>query len=348
MFQRIVVALDGSTRSEQVLRVAARLAQFSGGSVILLRVVTATSHTYSGSVKTLAGTTVEVPPMVEQDVIDSEFEEAKSSLEITAKSDILAGIQVETKVLFGPAASEILSGSQSLQADIILMCSHGYTGLKRWRVGSVAQKVARHSPIPVLVLHEDAGLLTNLHPEGIRPVRILVALDGSSLAEEALLPAAQLSAALSAPAHGALHLTRILPLSVGYEYGQIESFAIAREKALAEVRAYLSMVEQRLRAGELAHLHLLVTSSVAVDTDIADMLIRKAENGEERDRLESFNGCDAIAIATHGRESFQRILLGSVTERILGATRLPLLIIRPQERETTAKKTRKAAEAATS
>ncbi|MEO8955131.1 MAG: universal stress protein [Ktedonobacteraceae bacterium] len=348
MFQRIVVALDGSTRAEQVLRVAARLAQFSGGSVILLRVVTATSHTYSEHVKTPAGTTVEVPPLVEQDSIDSEYEEAKSFLEITAKADILASIHVETKVLFGAAASEILSATQSLQADIIIMCSHGYTGLKRWRLGSVAQKVARHSPIPVLVLHEDAGLLTNLHPEGNRPVRILVALDGSSLAEEALLPAAQLSAALSAPALGSLHLARILPLPTGHEYGQRDSLTIAREKALTEVRAYLSLVEQKLRAGELAHLNLLVTSSLAVNTDIANMLLRKAEIGEERDRLEGFQGCDAIAIATHGRGSFQRILLGSVTERILSATRLPLLIVRPQERETPSKKSRKAAETALS
>ncbi|MEO8957139.1 MAG: universal stress protein [Ktedonobacteraceae bacterium] len=348
MFQRIVVALDGSARAEQVLPVAARLARFSGGSVILLRVVTATSHTYSGRINTLAGTTVEVMPMVVQDAIDSEFEEAKSSLEITAKADSLAGIQVETKVLFGAAVSGILSATHSLQGDILLMCSHGYTGLKRWRLGSVAQKVACHSPIPVLVLHEDAGLLTNLHPEGIRPVRILVALDGAPLAEEALLPAAQLSAALSAPAHGALHLARVLPLSVGHEYGQIDSLAIAREKALAEVRAYLTMVEQRLSAGELAHLHLLVTSSVAVDTDIAGMLLRKAENGEDRNSLVSFNGCDAIAIATHGRGSFQRIITGSVTERILGVTRLPVLIVRPQERKTISKKIRKAVEAALS
>jgi len=59
-------------------------------------------------------------------------------------------------------------------------------------------------------------------------LRVLVSLDGSSLAEEVLVPAAYLSAALSAPLQGALHLTQVIRLPTDYEYGQMDSVAKAR------------------------------------------------------------------------------------------------------------------------
>jgi len=97
-------------------------------------------------------------------------------------------------------ATTIISAAQSHLIDLIILCSHGDTGIKRWAVGSVAQKVIRQSLIPVLVLHKEGGIPANSHPDGTRSVRVLVGLDGSTLSETALVPAAQLSTALSAPA----------------------------------------------------------------------------------------------------------------------------------------------------
>jgi nucleotide-binding universal stress UspA family protein len=323
MFKRIIVPLDGSARAEHAIPVAARIARASDASLVFVRATTIPIE-YRRYVVSPA-----ILPDVKQEAIEGELDEVEHYLRTAATSDQLVGIHIDTKVLVGPAAPEILSAAESFQADLLVMCSHGYTGFKRWALGSVAQKVARHSPVPVLVLHEEGGALTNLHPGGIRPVRVLVALDGSSLAEATLVPAARLSVVLSAPAQGALHLARVLPFPPVEDVTRSESVTKTREMAIAETKAYLKSVEQCLREGDLAHLDLLVTSSVAVRTDPADTLIGMAENGEYMDDLAGFNGCDVIAMATHGRGGLQRWVLGSVTERVLGATKLPLLIVRP-------------------
>lgn len=78
---------------------------------------------------------------------------------------------------------------------------------------------------------------TNLHPLGMRPVRVMVALDGSSLAEASLLPAAYLSTALSAPLPGALHLVRVLPLAWLNEDDEV---VIAAKKKAVEGCPFLS------------------------------------------------------------------------------------------------------------
>jgi nucleotide-binding universal stress UspA family protein len=130
----------------------------------------------------------------------------------------LAGVETETLVCSGAVvAPTILDVAYSHDVALIVMCSRGYTGFKRWVLGSVAQQVARKTPVPALVLHADGGKPLDLHLGESRPVRVLVPLDGSSQAEKALIPAAHLSAALSASLQGALHLTQVIRLPDPYE-----------------------------------------------------------------------------------------------------------------------------------
>lgn len=327
MFKRIVVPLDGSPRAEQAIPVAARLVRASAASLVLVRValIPFESSRWRSPV---------VPPEVIQHDIDAELDHVKTYLEGAATLSALAGLTVETHVLVGSVvAQRLLSAAQSLQADLLVMCSHGYSGLTRWALGSVVLHVARQSSVPVLVLHEQAGALPNLQPGETRPVRVLVALDGSAFAEAAVAPAASLSAAWSAPWPGALHLAHILPFPLSEESGQTERVTLARERALIAAKAYLRRVEQSLQEGEVAGLKLLVTSSVAVHADVAEALMRMAEHGSSLEAVAGVNGCDVIAMATHGRGGLKRWALGSVTERVLGASRLPLLIVRPSSGE---------------
>ena len=81
--------------------------------------------------------------------------------------------------------------------------------MKRWMLGSVAQKIARYSTMPVLVLHEKGPMPTGPHLDA-RPLRALVPLDGSTLAKAVIEPAAQLVAALASPGEGSLHLMRVV------------------------------------------------------------------------------------------------------------------------------------------
>jgi len=134
MFQRILVPLDGSTRAEQALPVAARLAHASSGTIVLLRVVNFPNQFVSY---------VALEPMATQAVIDTQLEEAKNYLENLARSNDLINAHAETEVMVGQPAVNILSVVDTRSIDLVVMCSHGYTGMTRWVLGSVAEKVAQ-------------------------------------------------------------------------------------------------------------------------------------------------------------------------------------------------------------
>jgi nucleotide-binding universal stress UspA family protein len=162
---------------------------------------------------------------------------------------------------------------------------------------------------------------------------MLVALDGSARAEGGIEPAAYLVAALAAPFQGALHLMQVVkpaPADIGEKNSDEGDESQAR---LDKVKRYLSSLVDHLGAGRMvsavAVLNLPVSWSVAVDPDIASALIRVAENGEDVQEAGVYGGCDIITMTTHGYGGVQRWAMGSVTERVLRATRLPLLIVRP-------------------
>lgn len=325
MFQRILVPLDESSRAERAIPIAARIARASGGSVVLLQVAGIPTKYWPS----MYSSYVSQSPFFAQELLDADLTKAQYYLTTIAQSKHLADIKTETKALSGAAASAILEmagGDGELHIDLIVMCSRGETGLKRWAVGSVAQKVARHSPVPVLILHEGDTEHEELYADTTRPLRALVALDGSPLAETALVPAAHLVAALAAPTQGALHLAQVVSLPVVRSERDID----VREQVLQEATTYVSTLAGSLGSGLAAELGLKVTWSVAMNEDVADALIRMAELGEETGTYE-VEGCDLIAMATHGRGGIQRWMLGSITERVLDGTKLPMLVVRPHQ-----------------
>ncbi len=320
MFKRILIPLDGSTRAEKAIPVAARLARASGGKILLAQVATIPVMYESYGVSSYIG-----------EMVNTEVQSEEEYLKTMKESEKLAGIQVETSVLVGSPAQTLLSMASMFKADLIVMTSQGKTGVKRWMLGSVAQKVARHSSIPVLVLHE-----TGATPVGARrdssPVRALVTLDGSVLAKTALEPAAELIAALSTPVPGTLHLLRVVkPLAFDEKKVDAEYILRAQEQGMHKAKTYMQSVVKHLREGPIGKLNLTITWSVALSDDVADTIIKAAELGEDGVSGGIPGRCDMIAMATHGRAGLQHWVLGSVTERVLSATRLPLLIVRPEE-----------------
>lgn len=321
MFKRMLVPLDGSTLAERALPVAAHIARATGGSIALLQ---ATSFPVD------YGPDFARNPSYAQTMFDDELATAKKYLTSVADTEGLAGIKTETEAVIGTAAEAILTYAQVSNVDLIIMCSHGETGFKRWALGRMAQKVARHSSVPVLLLREGEPEPLELHADATHPLRALVALDGSSLAEAILIPAAHLVAALASPTQGALYLTRVVQLPTAH-HDKDRDIDLA-EQAQAEAVGYLNTVTDNVRNGLAAELGLQITSSVTMNEDVANTLIRMAEPGEGGATFE-VQGCDLIALATHGRGGFQRWMVGSITERVLDGTRLPLLILRPQEQQ---------------
>lgn len=313
MFQRILVPLDGSEMAERALPVAARIARATGGTIVFVRVVLPPVEfgTYS------AEHTVALKPTA----FETRLAEAERYLAALTYRDDLVGIKTKTDIVSGAASPRILSTARSEQVDLIVMCSHGESGLKRWVFSSIAQEAVRHSPVWVLVLNEQGVPIPR--PGTSHPLRILVPLDGSAQAETALEPAMQLLTALYAPIQSELHLLRVVDLPPAY--GKLKSQAHLsdgmQEEARQEAEIYVKAVVDRLRTKTT----LTITSSVAVDTDVAGAIIKLAEQVAGP---ENTGGFDLIAMTTHGRSGLHRLIMGSVTERILSATRLPLLVVR--------------------
>lgn len=313
MFKRILVPLDGSALAETAIPVVARLARASGGTILLAQVAAIPVMYESYGAASVIG-----------EMVDNEVQDAEDYLQGVKAFEELAGIQVEASVLVGAPAQTLLSMATMFKADLIVMTSQGKTGVKRWILGSVAQKIARHSSIPVLVLRE-----TDTMPAGTgyadSPVRALVTLDGSVLAKAALEPAAQLVAALSSPNQGELHLLRVVkPLAFDEKKANAGYIRQAQEQWLHKAKIYMESVVEHLREGPIGKLNLAITWSVIPGEDVAETIV-EAGKGTVAGRY------DMIAMATHGRTGMQHWVLGSVTERVLSGTHLPLMIVRPED-----------------
>jgi nucleotide-binding universal stress UspA family protein len=312
MFKHILVPLDGSTRAESALPVAARIARAYGASITLLRVVEPPAE-YGAYLRTL---------------VEDEKAEATSYLESVAKSEALMGVDTEIKVPGGTVAPAIIAAAQTAHANLVIMCSHGYTGFKRWVLGSTAEKIARHAPVPLLILREGETF-SALSPQ--KPVRALVALDGSPFSEAVFEPATYLVAGLAytLPQSGELHLLRVidLPYTSGRLRSQANIDSQTRDQAKQEAQAYLDGLMARLDEAALAELNIEATTSVVSDPDVAEAIIKQAEASET-------GSYDLIAMATHGRGGIDHFVMGSVTERVLHTTKLPLLVVRPSKART--------------
>src|SRR5579885_798490 len=317
MFQHILVPLDGSQRAEQAIPIAAQVARASGGSLFFLRVVDTLQEL--GVYSSLAAIYL-------QEMLEKERIEAAAYLEEITASPALVGIKSQSAVFSGSAASLLLHVAQQEDIDLIVLCSHGYTGFKRWALGSVAQKVARYSPIPILLVREQNLKLKERIAQGIRA---LVALDGSPFAEAILYPAAHLVAALSTPGQGELHLVQLVETpTIEEEFGfMLDDDFNYRQTALRAAGNYLQALRTRLVQDSALPEGVHITWAVEECKDVADALIQMAESGRS---LLSQKPSDLIALTTHGRGGLQRWIAGSVTERVLHASTLPLLIVHPR------------------
>jgi nucleotide-binding universal stress UspA family protein len=264
------------------------------------------------------------------DVYEKRLAKAREYLrEVTRTyASTLQGIKTELDVETGAVAPAILSAARLEATDLIVLCSHGETGLTRWILGSVARESIRQSPVPLLVLNESGGIF--LEQPAIRPVRVLVPLDGSDHSEEALQPALLLLAAVAPRSDGELHLLHIvdLPATYGSTRSQIHIPTSMHEEARQEAEIYLTDLAAHLRDRLPAETRPAITWSVAVNPDVAGaILARAAEATHEQE-----NGSTIIALATHGHSGLRTLLMGSVTARLLGVSKQPLLIVRPQQK----------------
>jgi nucleotide-binding universal stress UspA family protein len=157
MYKRVVVPLDGSELAELALPHAVELARVSGAGIHLIRVVDLTSgQPYGAYLAFEAAGYAEAANLEES--------ESREYLSATRRQLEARGFRVTTETRRGPASHEV---NQVVQPDdVVVMATHGRGGLRRWLLGSVAEEVVRHSPVPVLLVRADHPVETAAAPGG--------------------------------------------------------------------------------------------------------------------------------------------------------------------------------------
>jgi nucleotide-binding universal stress UspA family protein len=299
MYRRILVPLDGSELSEQVVPYAGLLGRSLPADIELLRI------------------TEPVPPEV-GDILSGRYaheiaaglqHRAKQYLDGVASAAAKGGAKVSCVVVEGAAAEAIVESAESQPGTLIAMSTHGRSGATRWVMGSVTDKVLHATSSPLLIIRPRDRAVTVREP---RVDNIVAPLDGSSIAEQVLPHVSALAKALRAR----VTLLRVVP-TTAYYLGMMDYPSAAYQQMLEfeeeTAGKYLGGIAARLR-GE----------GVTVATE---KLGRGEAAGAIMD-LASSTPNPLVAMTTHGRSGVGRFVLGSVADRVVRNLGAPVLVVR--------------------
>lgn len=297
MSKRILVCLDGSDRAEEGLPYALACARAAGPDTELILARVCDTITL---MPLLSGQVV-------QSVYDALIDEVARYLESVAAELRARGLDVSCRICEGPAAEALLSVADNDKVDLVVLTSHGRTGLRRWLLGSVAERIVRQARAPVLLVPPGAGPAHAWQQTMLPHFRTtLVPLDGTPLSERALDLMSWLSLRPDT-----LHLMQAtdIPTYIGREYLEGELI----DELLSCSEAYLTRLVPRcpLPAEQL--------TVRAVDRGAADAILDVAEDV----------GANLIAMCTQGRGGMSRVFMGSVAEKVARAATCPVLLMNP-------------------
>lgn len=293
MYRRILVPLDGSGVAERALPYAALLGRALNLPLLLLRVAQA---------------------------VGPEQEEARDYLKAKAEELRGQGLAVEAQVESNGVAEGIILTAQRVPDTLVTMATHGHSGLTRWFLGSVTDRVLRACACPLMVVRGNttaaAGRLNG----------VVVPLDGSDVSEQALPHASFLAGALSLP----VLLVRVIPSSreleeflgttappptvVGYPGLPIIGDPQFFEKVGQQAHEYLAGVRERLLGEGVS----------AVDQVVLEGHPASALVDLTRDRPN-----DLVVMTSRGRSTEERWPLGATTDRVVRQAHSPVLVVRP-------------------
>lgn len=285
----VLVPLDGSPRAEAVLPTAVKVAQSTGAALVL-------AHVTSGMTWAFAAETGLTTSGHYDEMLAAEDRAAGRYLE-QIQAGLPPDVSSATCHVRGDASATLLTLIERQAIDLVIMTTHGYTGLRRFSLGSVADRVARAGMAPVLLLRSfdhqvAAGSLEH----------VLIPLDGSELAEAAI--------AVVEPMVGPLirHVTLVRVM------GANERDATAAQEAL-------HALQDKLREA-------WSTDGCSVDASLLrgqpalEIVAQALKRGA------------FIAMATRGQTGWTRWTLGSVADRVLEGARTPLLLVNPRSAST--------------
>ncbi|MGB5427422.1 MAG: universal stress protein [Gammaproteobacteria bacterium] len=283
MYARIVVPLDGSELSEQVLPYVIHLAETFKSTVELLHAVQ----------------TEDIP----ENVVAEVRQESISHLERIAGT-IPKQLKPTYTVESGHAAELIINAADAREGSLIVMATHGYSGLQRWFLGSTAHKVVQAATSPVLLV--PAGIEEGPDGKLTEFDKVIVPLDGSPLAERILPYATDLCKALNME----LIVVRAYnPRFPGTSIRMHEISQIVHDSA----ENYVAEKVRQLKNEGVKKVSYKVLHGVPA-RQITDFALATPRS--------------LTAMCTHGRHGVGRWVLGSVTDAVIHSLEEPVLVIR--------------------
>ena len=296
-FKRILVPIDFSETSKKVLRHACRYAEYFNASLVLVHVnPTAFAAEFKLGLK-----------KSENEALIARFHEQLASIHQKQKS---LSDKVDTVVVSGSPFAEICRIAEGRKADLIMISTHGRTGLDHVMLGSTAERIVRHAKCPVLTMHKS--LLENpkarLSPKQLK--RILAPLDFSAPSQKAATRAAKLAETLGAKVT-LMHVNEVAVYPDYPEIGFADLGLLAEQQAKA---ASARLVRLAARIGK---------QGAGSDTHVCDGVPYQEIAAYAKE-----NKQDLIVISTHGHSSFIDALLGSTAERVVQHAPCPVLVLR--------------------
>ena len=298
MFNKLLIPLDGSRTAEKALPYARYLAQDKNVAIKLLAVVDVANM----ATHMTADRALHLDTMVEDAVRTSE-----KYLEAIAGT--LPSAKIKTVVETGRPEEVIIEKAAAEEDTLITMATHGRSGMNRWLLGSVAEKVLRGASDPVLLIRAREDSRAEDEP---KLKSLIVPLDGSDLAER-VLPAA-IELAKQRDLEIVLVRTYNIPTTA---YAGVEGYALPMDDLLKGMREEACEYLEN-KVADVKKLGAAKVSFSAKEGLAADEIISFAKN---------IPG-GLIAMSTHGRSGLRRWVLGSVTETVVRHSENPVLVIR--------------------
>ncbi len=301
MESEILVPLDGSLAAEAILPYVVPLVQGGLGRLTLLRVVPSLLQMIGPNWSGMMSVNLDPYHATEVQAAGAYLTALTATLQAT-------GLTVHSRVLEGdPALTLAAYAEECSDLRLIAMVTHGRSGVPRWVFGSVAEALLHAAPAPLLLVRRPGT-----PPAPAQPLyrSILVGLDGSSFAEEALDQAYAIAKATGA----SLQLVAAASCPTGHagEPPLPASVQAAHEAQATHLRAYLQATAARLENFGLSiDTQLVYGPPAAAILDTAATL-----------------GTDLIVLATHGRSGWQQVRFGSVAMKVVRAADRPVLLVR--------------------
>lgn len=296
MYERILVPLDGSEVAEVALPCAEQLAGRLGSEVILMSV---------------ARSDEEQDRYVFQSYLQKAVEATKQGAARHLEKGAGEAVKVEPMILAGDAAEAIVDYADKSDIGLIVMATHGRSGIRRWALGSVADKVLRATKRPVVLIRAK-GARPDVREKGVLR-KALVPLDGSKESERVVPYIANLASNLGvevtllqvvAIAHH-VYISADAPVQVPYTSEEMEPLKVTAESYLKKVGSGLGK------------------KSIATKCEV-----RIGAAAHEIIKLADEINADMVAMSTHGRSGVGRWVFGSVAEKVVRSGHTPVLLVR--------------------